>query len=63
MTIELPGIVEEQLRDLAKKQNRDVTALIEDAVRQYIEAAAITDVVPGSIAETQADCFVIAPYH
>lgn len=54
MTIELPNIVEEQLRDLAKKQNRDVAALIEDALRQYLEAAAITDVDLDQIAETQA---------
>jgi predicted transcriptional regulator len=53
MTIELPNVVEEQLRDLAKKQNRDVAAVIEEAVRQYIEAAAITDVDLEQIAETQ----------
>ena len=54
MTIELPSVVEEQLRDLAKKQNRDVATVIEDAVRQYIDAAAITDVDLDQIAETQA---------
>ena len=44
MTIDLPSVVEDQLRDLAKRQNRDIAELIEDAVRQYLEAAAITDV-------------------
>jgi predicted transcriptional regulator len=54
MTIDLPSIVEEQLRDLAKRQNRDIAELIEDAVRQYLEAAAITDLDPNQVAETQA---------
>ena len=55
MTIELPNVVEEQLRDLARKQNRDVVELIQDAVRQYLEASAITDVDASQVAETQAN--------
>jgi predicted transcriptional regulator len=55
MTIDLPSVVEEQLRDLAKRQNRDIAELIEDAVRQYLEASAITDVDPNQVAETQAE--------
>jgi len=55
MTINLPSVVEDQLRDLAKRQNRDIAELIEDAVRQYLEAAAITDVDPNQVAETQAE--------
>jgi len=55
MTIDLPSVVEEQLRNLAKRQNRDIAELIEDAVRQYIEAAAITDVDPNQVAEAQAE--------
>ena len=43
-----------QLRDLAKRQNRDVAELIEDAVRQYLESATITDVDATQIATTQA---------
>ena len=54
MTIELSHAVEEQLRDLAKRQNRDVAELIEDAVRQYLETVAITDVDASQIAVTQA---------
>jgi predicted transcriptional regulator len=54
MTIDLPSVVEEQLRDLAKRQNRDIAELIEDAIRQYLEAAAITDLDPNQVAETQA---------
>lgn len=55
MTIDLPSVVEEQLRDLAKRQNRDIAELIEDAVRQYLEAAAITDVDPNQVAEAQTE--------
>ena len=53
MSIELPVGVEEQLRILAARQGRDVEVLIEEAVRQYLEAAAITDVDAGEVAETQ----------
>ena len=54
MTIELPSTVEEQLRNLAAKEGRDVRALIEDAVRQYLESAAITDLDATQVAEAQA---------
>ncbi len=54
MTIDLPSVIEDQLRDLAKRQNRDIAELIQDAVRQYIETAAITDLEPNQVAETQA---------
>lgn len=54
MTIELPEIVEEQLRHLAAKQGRDVRSLVEDAVRQYLESAAITDLDATQVAEAQA---------
>ena len=54
MSIELPGSVEEQLRSLAAKQGRDVRALVEEAIRQYLEATAITDVESNEVAETQA---------
>lgn len=53
MTIELPGTIEEQLRTLAAKQGRDVHVLVEDAIRQYLEATAITDVEPGELTDTQ----------
>jgi len=63
MTIDLPSVVEEQLRDLAKRQNRDIAELIEDAVRQYLEAAAITDVDPNQVAETQAQLLSELPLY
>jgi len=53
VSIELSSRVEEQLRDLAARQGRNVAALVEDAVRQYIEAAAITDVEPSEVADAQ----------
>ena len=54
MSIELPGSVEEQLRNLAAKQGRDVRTLVEEAVRQYLDSAAITDLDATQVAETQA---------
>ena len=54
MSIELPGSIEEQLRKLAAKQGRDVRTLVEEAVRQYLEAVAITDLDATQVAETQA---------
>ena len=54
MSIELPSSVEEQLRNLAAKQGRDVRTLVEEAVRQYLEAVAITDLDATQVAETQA---------
>lgn len=53
MTVELTGSVEAQLRDLASKQGRNVGVLVEEAVREYLEAAAITDLDPAEVAETQ----------
>lgn len=53
MGIELPVNVEEQLRNLAAKQGRDVRALVEEAMRQYLESVAITDVDAAQVAETQ----------
>ena len=53
MSIELPVSVEDQLRNLAAKQGRDVCALVEEAVRQYLESAAITDLDGTQVAETQ----------
>ena len=55
MNIELPSTVEHQLRDLAVRQGRELSKLVEDAVRQYVEAAAITDLDPSEVAEAQAD--------
>jgi predicted transcriptional regulator len=53
MTIELPGTVEQELRTLAAKRGQDISALLEAAVRQYLEAEAITDLDAREITETQ----------
>jgi hypothetical protein len=45
--------VEEQLRNLAAKQGRDVRTLVEEAVRQYLDSAAITDLDATQVAEAQ----------
>ncbi len=61
MSIELPVGVEEQLRTLAARQRRDVEALVEEAVRQYLEVAAITDIDADEVAETQDALLVELP--
>jgi len=53
MTIELPGNMEEQLRNLAARKGRPPGALVEQAVREYLEAASITDLDPAAVAEAQ----------
>ena len=53
MTIELPARVEEELRVLAVTQSRDMGAILEDAIRLYIEASAITDLGAAEVAEAQ----------
>jgi len=53
MTIELARSVEQQLRELASRQGRDVGVLVEEAVREYLVAVAITDLDSAEIAETQ----------
>ena len=54
MSIDLPGSVEEQLRSLAAKQGRDLRTLVEEAIRQYLESAAITDLDASQVVEAQA---------
>jgi predicted DNA-binding protein len=53
VNIDLPGSVEEQLRSLAARQGRDVRTLVEEAIRQYLESAAITDLDATQVAEAQ----------
>jgi hypothetical protein len=55
MTIELIGNVEEQLRDLAVRQGRDIGALVEEAVQEYIVTASITDLDDSEVADTQTE--------
>jgi predicted transcriptional regulator len=53
MTIELSPSVETELQHLAVAQHRDICELVEEAVRQYIEAASITDLDSAAIGEAQ----------
>jgi len=53
MTVELHGNVEAQLCHLASKQGRDVGDLVEEAIREYLEAASVTDLEAAEIAEAQ----------
>jgi len=53
MTIELPAAVEAQLKILAIKQGRDLRTLVEEALRQYIEFTAITDLDASDVGGTQ----------
>lgn len=39
MTIDLPASLEKELERLAVMQGRDIGELVEEALRQYIEAA------------------------
>jgi predicted transcriptional regulator len=54
MNIDLSDGVESQLRILAERQGRDVRALAEEAIQQYLISAAITDLDSTDVAETQA---------
>lgn len=53
VSIEVSETVEQQLRTLAAREGRDVASLVEDALRQYLEGAAITDVTPSQVAAAQ----------
>lgn len=54
MTVELPARVEQELRGLAVAQRRDMADILEDAIRLYLEASAITDLGSAEVAEAQA---------
>lgn len=53
MTIDLPADLAESLLDLAARQGRDVSVLVEEVVRDYVEAAQITDLTSAEVAEAQ----------
>jgi predicted transcriptional regulator len=53
MTVELPARVEEELRGLAVAQRREMADILEDAIRLYLEASAITDLGAAEVAEAQ----------
>ncbi|HSK79722.1 MAG TPA: hypothetical protein VLQ45_24925 [Thermoanaerobaculia bacterium] len=53
MTIELSATVEKELEHIAVTQQRDLGEVIEEALRQYVEANAITDLDPLAVSEAQ----------
>jgi predicted transcriptional regulator len=53
MVIEVSRPVEDQLRELAQKQGREIGALIEEALREYLEATTITDLATAAVGQTQ----------
>lgn len=53
MTYRLPTTIENELRGLAEQRHRGVEDLVQEAIRQYLDAAAITDLEPADIAATQ----------
>lgn len=53
MTIDLSEQLAARLRTLADQQGRDLETLVEEAIRRYLDAAAITDVEPSDVAATQ----------
>jgi len=53
MTITLSAPIEEELRELAARRGRAVEVLVEEAVRTYLEAAAVSDLDAEQVAETQ----------
>ena len=57
MTIELSGRLVDRLRTLAARQGRAPQAVIEDAVREYLDAAEITDLQPADVAAAQQELF------
>ena len=54
MTITLKPEVEEQLRRLAAERRQDIGTVVADALRQYMESEAITDVTSDQVSQTQA---------
>ena len=53
MTYQLPMTIEGELLRLAEQRHRGVEELVQEAIRQYLDAAAITDLEPADIAATQ----------
>lgn len=55
MTFVIPSVLEKELRDLASREGQNIDALIEQALRRYLDDAAITDLSPAEVAATQEE--------
>lgn len=53
MTIEVASKTEKELRHMAEERGKPVDQLVEEAIRQYLDSAAITDLDNAEVAETQ----------
>lgn len=53
MVIRLPQNIEDQLQMLADSRGRPIDALVEEAIRQFLDASAITDVTAEDVGQTQ----------
>jgi predicted transcriptional regulator len=53
MTVHLSDCLEDELRRLASLRGQGVDAIVEEAVRQYLDAMAVTDVTDADLAATQ----------
>ena len=54
MTIHLSADLEVALRRIAGVRGQEIGVLVEEVIRQYLEADAIKDVTPEQVASTQA---------
>lgn len=55
MTIHVSDAIHRQIRQLAEQQGRDVDAVIEEAIRRYLDDVAVTDLSPADVAATQEE--------
>lgn len=53
MILPLSPKTEAELQRLAEQQGRDVRTLAEEAIRQYLDAANITDLSPDQVGDLQ----------
>ena len=57
LTVVIPTVLEEQLQALANREGCGVDALIEQALRSYLQYAAITDLTSEEVAAGQEKLF------
>ncbi len=63
MTVHLSGCLEDELRRLARLRGQGVDAIVEEAVRHYLDAMAITDVTDADLATAQIKLVDEMPQH
>ena len=58
MTIHVSTNLEAELRRLAGQTGRDLGSLVDEAIQQYLDAAAITDISPAEVAAARMNLAV-----